>query len=319
MQQQRKSSLDTLKEKSSKLIEIGGKSSANNVGNTSIRSIEQRKEALTNIKNNLASQRRNLDNALVSSNNSSSDLTKKIQQYSYHIIKEVDENLKKQSLELVFVIDKSASCSGTESDTIIGFDRLIKAEKKKGYNVSVSVDLFDISENLIYNCEPIKNVRTFEYCANGNATSLYDCLSKRITEIKNKHINDGNPDKETLFVIMTDGLDNHSNLNEYQIRAMVEERIKAGWKFILLGALKYEDSVKDYAERLGIQKNYAQLYLKECVSTNFEAIESVITDLQMTGEINPNWDDVIKKATENNKANRIETGSKQLKIERKKF
>ena len=46
--------------------------------------------------------------------------------------------------ELVFILDRSGSMGGLESDTIGGFNRMIARQKKEEKDVNVTTILFDV-------------------------------------------------------------------------------------------------------------------------------------------------------------------------------
>lgn len=52
--------------------------------------------------------------------------------------------------ELVFILDRSGSMSGLESDTIGGFNGMIEKQKKEGENVNVTTVLFDDKVEVIH-------------------------------------------------------------------------------------------------------------------------------------------------------------------------
>ena len=48
-----------------------------------------------------------------------------------------------ENLDLIFVMDRSGSMGGSESDTIGGFNSFIQREKDKNLNTRVTTILFD--------------------------------------------------------------------------------------------------------------------------------------------------------------------------------
>ena len=51
--------------------------------------------------------------------------------------------------ELVFILDRSGSMGGLESDTIGGFNWMIESQKKEGEKVNVTTILFDDEVEII--------------------------------------------------------------------------------------------------------------------------------------------------------------------------
>ena len=60
--------------------------------------------------------------------------------------------------ELVFVLDRSGSMSGLESDTIGGFNSMIEKQKKEEGEVVVSTVLFDNECSVIHDRLPLDKV-----------------------------------------------------------------------------------------------------------------------------------------------------------------
>lgn len=66
--------------------------------------------------------------------------------------------MKKNLTELVFVVDRSGSMSGLESDTIGGFNATLKAHKEAEGEAVVSTVLFDHETKVLHDRIPIENV-----------------------------------------------------------------------------------------------------------------------------------------------------------------
>ena len=58
--------------------------------------------------------------------------------------------MKKGLTELVFILDRSGSMAGLESDTIGGFNSLIEKQRKEPGEAYVSVVLFDSVSEVLY-------------------------------------------------------------------------------------------------------------------------------------------------------------------------
>ncbi len=65
----------------------------------------------------------------------------------------------KNLTELVFIIDKSGSMSGLESDTIGGFNSLIKKQKKEEGEAIVSVVFFNDNQDVVLDRVDINKVK----------------------------------------------------------------------------------------------------------------------------------------------------------------
>lgn len=299
----RQNQLNLQKNAIGNLIGRGQNTDLANSGNTTLQAIQRRKEEIASLKRDLENRRGST--AQVTSQRQ--NIERKIQTYSASIVSDVSEAMRNNSLEVVFVIDKSGSCRGTEENTIKGYNHFIEKEKAKGLSKTlVSVDLFDSDSQLIFDRLSVKEIpSTFRYEADGGSTALYDSLANRISAVEKKHKLEGNnAPNHTLFVIMTDGFDNDSKeVTEDKIRSIIKAKKEIGWEFILLANLADEKQVQQYAQNLGVSSDRACLYLSGNEALNFVAIADVVSSIQTTGTININWDEKIKKTTDRTKAN----------------
>ena len=158
-----------------------------------------------------------------------------------------------EKLDIVFVIDRSGSMTGSESDTIGGFNSFIEREKKKELDTRVTVVLFDDRYEVLYTRKPIYEVSKLtekEYWVRGS-TALFDAIGKTINTLNHEI------DNKVLFVIMTDGMENSSReYSKEQIRSLIKSH---NWEFIFIGA-----DIDSYAEarNIGIRKTRVANYKK---------------------------------------------------------
>ncbi len=158
-----------------------------------------------------------------------------------------------ENLDLIFLIDRSGSMYGSEEDTIGGFNSFIEKEKAKKENTTVTTILFDHEYELLYKRKPIDDVVNLTretYFVRGS-TALLDAIGKTITTL-DREINN-----KTLFVIMTDGMENSSvEFSKLQIKNMIENH---NWEFIFIGA-----DIDSYSEasRIGIKRSHVANYKK---------------------------------------------------------
>ena len=187
--------------------------------------------------------------------------------------------------ELVFILDRSGSMGGLESDTIGGFNGMIEKQKKEPGACLVSTVLFDDRREVIHDRTPLEEVPALtnrEYYVRG-CTALLDAVGSAIHHIGNVHKYarpEDRPEK-TLFVITTDGLENASREYDYaKVKAMIEERKeKYGWEFLFLGA--NIDAAKE-AARFGISADKAVRYQSDHEGTalNYEVISEAVTQVR---------------------------------------
>ena len=184
--------------------------------------------------------------------------------------------------ELVFILDRSGSMSGLESDTIGGFNGMIAQHKGDGGDVLVSTVLFDHENEVIHDRVRIAEVPTLtdkEYYTRG-CTALLDAMGDGIRHIKNVHKYARPEDRpaRTMFIITTDGMENSSTrYMADQVRAMVKKQEKeAGWEFVFLGAnidavqvagglgIRAENAVEFACDAAGVRENFASLSRMTC-------------------------------------------------------
>ena len=201
--------------------------------------------------------------------------------------------------ELVFILDRSGSMSGLESDTIGGFNSLIEKQRGESGEALVSTVLFDNESTVIHDRLPLEKVPKLtskEYFTRG-CTALVDALGGAIHHIGNVHKYarpEDRPDK-TLFIITTDGLENAScHYSADRVRQMVKhEQEKYGWEFLFLGA--NIDAVET-ARHYGIRKDRAVNYHSDVMGTalNYEVLSETVRSVRATGCVPTGWKDRVE-------------------------
>lgn len=194
-----------------------------------------------------------------------------------------------ENLDLIFLMDRSGSMSGSESDTIGGFNSFIKREKEKSLNTRVTAVLFDDHYEVLFKRKDINEVAELtdsQYWVRG-CTALLDAIGKTINTL------DKEIDNKVLFVIMTDGLENASReFSKVQIRNMIENH---NWEFIYIGA-----DIDSYTEagNIGIRKSRVANYMKskEGFSDVFESISDASCSLRCENTLDDSdWNKNLKK------------------------
>ena len=165
--------------------------------------------------------------------------------------------------EIVFILDRSGSMSGLESDTIGGYNSMLEKQKKEEGEAIFSTVLFDDYSTVLHDRKAINDVNPItekEYYVRG-CTALLDAVGGAIHHIGKvqKALPEEDRPAKTLFIITTDGMENASQKYTYEkVKKMVEKKkAKKGWEFIFLGA--NIDAI-DVASRFGVAANRAVRY-----------------------------------------------------------
>jgi uncharacterized protein YegL len=202
--------------------------------------------------------------------------------------------MKKGLTELVFILDRSGSMSGLESDTIGGYNSMLEKQKKEPGEAIVTTVLFDDKYELLHdriNLRGISPITDKEYFARGT-TALLDAVGKTINKITNaqKHTTEDERAEHVMFVIITDGLENASREFSYEkVRRMIErQKSQCGWEFIFLGA--NIDAVAT-AEQFGIDGDRAANYNADSEGTtlNYVVINEAISCFREKRSIAKDW------------------------------
>ena len=201
----------------------------------------------------------------------------------------MQENKIKKELDVVFLLDRSGSMQGSETDTIGGYNSYLEQQRKNKFNTKITTVLFDDQYEILHNRKLIQDVNNLtekEYYVRG-CTALLDAIGKTINTLDKKV-----KDNKVLFVITTDGLENASReYNKDKIKSLIEQH--SNWEFIYIGA-----NIDSYGEgaSIGIPRknisNYSKSkkgtatlfksinYLSECMCTNEEFDESWKQELE---------------------------------------
>lgn len=190
--------------------------------------------------------------------------------------------MKKDLTELVFILDRSGSMCGLESDTIGGFNAMIEKQKKQDGEANITTVLFDDQYDVIHDRFPIEAVKPLtekEYYVRG-CTALLDAVGKTIHKVGNvqKYLPDEMKAEKVIFVITTDGLENASREYNYDtIRKKIEkQKEKYGWEFLFLGANM--DAVSE-AKKFGIAADRSVTFENDSVGVemNYRVVEETIS------------------------------------------
>ena len=202
--------------------------------------------------------------------------------------------------ELVFILDRSGSMSGLESDTIGGFNAMIEKQKNEEGECFVTTVLFNHEQKRLHDRVKLSEVRKLtekDYCV-GGCTALIDTLGDTIHHIVQIHryIRPEDVPAHTVFAIVTDGLENASHrYSSSQVKQMIQhEKEKYGWEFLFIAA--NIDAVET-AAGIGIERNRAVNYRADAQGTRviYDAVSETVTRARMSRPIDDSWCEPIRK------------------------
>ena len=208
--------------------------------------------------------------------------------------------MKTNITELVFILDKSGSMSGLESDTIGGYNAMLKKQQQEQGEAIVTTVLFDDRYELLHdriNIKGISPITEKEYFVEGS-TALLDAIGKTINKIGNvqKNTKEEQRADKVMMVITTDGLENASHEYSYEkIKGMVQrQKDRYGWEFIFLGA--NIDAVST-AAKFGIDADRAANYNSDGEGTrlNYKVVSNAISELRASRPISKEWKEEIEE------------------------
>lgn len=182
--------------------------------------------------------------------------------------------------ELVFILDKSGSMSGLESDTIGGFNSMLKKQQSDDEGTAfVSTVLFNNRSKVLHDRIPLDKVQplTDDDYVVGGTTALLDAVGDAIKHVRNihKYAREEDRPSKTLFVITTDGYENASRKFGYaEVKQLIEQQKEIGWEFIFLGAnidapqiadsigIDRADAVNYHADGIGTEKVFMAMSMR---------------------------------------------------------
>ncbi|MCQ2555582.1 MAG: hypothetical protein MJ171_08020 [Clostridia bacterium] len=213
--------------------------------------------------------------------------------------------MKKNLTELVFILDRSGSMAGLETDTIGGFNGMIEKQKKEEGEALVTTVLFSTELSTLHDRVDLKEVEkmTEEEYYVGGCTALYDAIGCSIKHIEkiHKYIRPEDVPENTLFVITTDGFENASKkYDREKLKKLIEKKEEEGWKFLFLGA---NIDAEETAEHIGIKRSNAVEYINDesGIGAVFESVNTAVCAMRAEACIAPDWK---AKVVANRKARR---------------
>lgn len=193
--------------------------------------------------------------------------------------------MKKGLTEMVFILDRSGSMAGLESDTIGGFNAMVEKQKREPGEALISTVLFSTDHRVIHDRVDVREVAPLtgrDYMV-GGCTALIDAIGRAIHHISNvhKYIRQEDVPERTIFVITTDGMENASrSYSSDKVKEMIQQKQeKDGWQFLFLGA--NIDAVET-AGRFGIREEQAVNYHADAKGTAlvYESVCEAVSEIR---------------------------------------
>lgn len=204
--------------------------------------------------------------------------------------------MKENTVEVVFILDRSGSMSGLEKETIDGFNEMIEKQRHDEGRAIVSTVLFDHMFEVIHNRVDLRDVSKMtreDYYVRGT-TALLDAVGRSIVKINRIQQERCDKRPRTLFVITTDGMENASREFGYADvkRLISRQKERYGWEFIFLGA--NIDAVGT-ARRFGISPDRAADYHSDEEGTrlNYAVLSESVSEFRENRTLSADWKDRI--------------------------
>ena len=195
--------------------------------------------------------------------------------------------------EMVFILDRSGSMAGLESDTIGGFNAMIEKQKKEEGEALVTTIFFNNRSETVHDRVKLADVPKLtdkDYVV-GGCTALIDAIGLAVDHIEkiHKYARPEDVPGNVVFVITTDGLENASRIyTSGDVKKTVEKKKEEGWEFLFIGA--NIDAVET-ARHFGISEDHAANYHadKKGTATVFSAVGGALCRARAAKPIEEDW------------------------------
>jgi hypothetical protein len=180
--------------------------------------------------------------------------------------------------EIIFLLDRSGSMAGLESDTIGGFNGFIEKQREMEGDTLVTAVLFDDQYEILWNGVEAEKAKLTKknYYVRG-MTALLDAVGKTILDVGYRLAKTNEEDRpgKVIFVITTDGMENASQEFTYEkVKELIKhQQEKYNWEFIFLGA---NIDASEEADSLGIDA--ANAYSFEASEKGVEVMYNMVSE-----------------------------------------
>ena len=146
--------------------------------------------------------------------------------------------MKKDLISMNILVDSSGSMESIASDMVGSLNQLV--DENRELDVLVTYSIFSDTYQTVFADKPIKNVRKFQLKPDAR-TALTESACKMIDEVGARLASkpEGERPEKVMFVIVTDGEENHSapEYTQERLAAKIKHQTEVyNWLFLYLGA-----------------------------------------------------------------------------------
>ena len=177
------------------------------------------------------------------------------------------------------VVDRSGSMMGYESQVTNSVNSFIKDQQDQKGSAIFNLALFDHEYDVVFQDKEIKQVDAsqFHYSTRGS-TSLRDAIVQSVKDME-KYLKgvtgkDQPKPKKVVIALITDGEDTSSQNSVDKVRQLIEEKVKGGWNFLLLGA---DGHTLEFAKELGIPEDTTAIYSIDNPDAGIKLLSAKVT------------------------------------------
>ncbi len=201
--------------------------------------------------------------------------------------------MKNNITEAVFILDRSGSMGGLETDTIGGFNSTLQKQKELDGKCFITTVLFDDQYEVIHDrvdAAEAKELTEKEYYVRG-CTALIDAIGKTIDHIEriHKYARAEDVPEHTIFIITTDGMENASRkYSADKVRKMIEQKKEKGWEFLFIGAnIDAVETARSYG--IAPDRSVDYVHDSEGVFHMNNSIAKAVCCMRTAGKITDDW------------------------------
>lgn len=184
--------------------------------------------------------------------------------------------MKKGLTEVVFLLDRSGSMAGLESDTIGGFNGFVRKQCEEEGETLLTTVLFDDQYEVLWDgVDATKAMLTDQDYYVRGMTALLDAVGRTVVTVGNRlsETPEHRKPERIIVVITTDGMENASSEYTHEkVKELIKhQRDTYNWEFIFMGAnidatkeaanigIIEEDAYQFEASEKGVESMYMQV------------------------------------------------------------